>query len=126
MRNELQTNELPIADVDEAMAEIDPALLELIPQEVCQRYQILPLARKGNALVIGFYTRLTSLAAYDIQLLTGLRVVCVRLRERGGGGGMPSLSSSSQSSLPVSAPCLRSLLGTRKAPVFSRPQVIPK
>ena len=124
MRDELQTNVLPIADVDEALAEIDPALLELVPLEVCQRYQILPLARKGNALVIGFYKNLSSLAAYDIQLITGLRVVSVRLRER-GGGGMPSLSSSSRSRTPFSAPCLKSLLGTRRPPTFSRPRVIP-
>jgi hypothetical protein len=124
MRNELQTNELPIADVDEALAEIDPALLELVPPEVCQRYQILPLARRGNALVIGFYKKLTSLAAYDIQLLTGLRVVSVRLRES-GGGAMPSLSSSSRSPAPIRVPGLKSLLGNRKPPAFSRPRVIP-
>ena len=127
MQSELQTNELPIADVDEALAEVDPALLDLVPLEMCQRYRILPLARKGNALVIGFYKRLTSLAVYDIQLLTGLRVVSVRLREH-GGGNMPSLSSSSHShNLPQgSAPSLQRLLGTRKTPAFTRPRVVPE
>ncbi|MFN8610691.1 MAG: hypothetical protein U0931_24335 [Vulcanimicrobiota bacterium] len=123
MRDELQTNQLPIADVDQAMAEVDPTLLELLPLEVCQRYQIIPLARKGNALVIGLYKNLTSLAAYDIQLLTGLRVVSVRLTES-GGGEMPGLSSSSRSSPPAVRPAGRSLLRRRKPPVFSRTPVL--
>ena len=114
MRIDLQTNELPVADVDEALAEVDPSLLDLLPPEVCLRFRIVPLARKGNALVIGFYDKLTSLAAYEIQLLTGLRVVSVRLRE-GGGVGMPSLGASPEPTLPRNC-AVSNLLGRRKRP----------
>lgn len=116
MRTDLQTNELPLADVDEALAEVDPALLSLLPSEVCLRFRVIPLARKGNALVIGFYEKLTSLAAYEIQLITGLRVVSVRLRA-GGGAGMPSLGASPGPYLPT-GPKIASLLGRRNKPRF--------
>ena len=123
MRIDLQTNELPLADVDEALAEVDPALLDLLPSEVCQRFRIIPLARKGNALVIGFYEKLTSLAAYEIQLLTGLRVVSVRLR-KGEGTGMPSLGASPAPHVPT-GPVIASLLGRRsKPPQLARPRIL--
>ena len=100
----MQTNELPVADLHEALAEADPALLHLVPLETCQSLRIVPMARKGNALVIGFYDKLTSASVYDLQLLTGLRVISVRLSRQ---------KTSS----------LESVLGAHPTPSFSRPNL---
>lgn len=100
----MQTNELPVGDLNVALAEADPALLHLVPFEVCQRLRIVPMARKGNALVIGFYEKLTSASVYDLQLLTGLRVISVRL------SGQPTAG-------------LDCVAGARPAAAFSRPSL---
>ena len=100
----MQTNELPVADLDQALAEADPALLHLLPLDLCQRLRIVPMARKGNAIVLGFYGKLTSQTAYELQLLTGLRVISVRLH----------------SQHPAS-PSLESVLGSRATPALATP-----
>lgn len=112
MRYEFQTNELPLAEVDEALADVDPALFELIPPEVCRRLGIVPLTRKGNALVVGFYEKLSTLAAFEVKLLTGLRVVSLRIRPH-SGLSMPSFSGSNDSGAPEAAP-VRSFLKRRR------------
>ncbi|MFN8612486.1 MAG: hypothetical protein U0931_33410 [Vulcanimicrobiota bacterium] len=98
------TNELPVADLDEALAQVDPALLDLLPVDLCKRLRILPMARRGNALVIGFYDKLTSQSAYELELLSGLRVVSVRLSKQ-----------------PGCQTDLTGLLGTAQLPALSRP-----
>lgn len=100
----MQTNELPVADLPEALAEVDPALLHLVPLDLCQRLRIVPMARKGNALVIGFYENLTSASVYELQLLTGLRVISIRLSKQ-----------------KATSAGLESMLGTRPTPAFARP-----
>lgn len=101
------TNELPFADLDEALAKVDPNLLELLPASVCHRLRILPMARKGNAIVIGFYDKLTSQDAYQIQLATGLRVISLRLKKQAGAGAD-----------------LQGLLGLGQSPSIARPSVL--
>ncbi|MBS2039366.1 hypothetical protein JST97_30555 [bacterium] len=100
------TNQLPVADLDEALAQVDPHLLDLLPVSLCQRLRILPMARKGNALVIGFYDKLTSQDAYQIQLASGLRVISVRLKKQASPGAD-----------------LQSLLGGAESPRLARPCV---
>ncbi|MBS2034531.1 hypothetical protein JST97_06075 [bacterium] len=114
MGYEFQTNELPLAEVDELLAEVDPSLFELIPMEVCHRLGVVPLTRKGNALVVGFYEKLSTLAAYELKLLTGLRVVSLKIQPC-SGRSMPSFSGS-QDSGPPRISTKRSLLKPRRMP----------
>lgn len=102
----MQTNELPVADLPEALAEVDPALLHLVPLELCQRLRVVPLARRGNALVIGFSDTLTSASVYELQLLTGLRVISLRLSKQ-----------------KTTSPPLESVIGSRPTPALARPSL---
>jgi len=54
--------------------EIDPAVVKLIPQETCKRYQILPLSRVGASLTIAMVDPTNVFAMDDIKFMTGFNI----------------------------------------------------
>ncbi len=55
----------------------DPAIADLIPQRILERYSVLPLRRQGNKLFIVTHDPLDFQAIENIRLSTGLSVVPV-------------------------------------------------
>ncbi len=51
-------------------------VLSLVPAETAYRYQILPLGRKGNTLIIAMIDPTNVIAIDEIKFLTGLEVAC--------------------------------------------------
>jgi type IV pilus assembly protein PilB len=57
--------------------EIDPAVIQLIPSEVSQKYQIVPINRAGSTLIIAMSDPSNIFAIDDIKFMTGYNVEVV-------------------------------------------------
>lgn len=57
--------------------EIDPAILKLIPAEVAQKYQIVPVNRAGSTLIVAMCDPSNIFAIDDIKFMTGYNVEVV-------------------------------------------------
>lgn len=68
------TSTAPLIDLDEE-------LLELIPAALMMRYQSVPLALRGNVLVIGMVNPEDVIAVDDLALVTGLDIETVAIGE---------------------------------------------
>jgi hypothetical protein len=53
---------------------MDPAATELVPRALCQRHQLVPIARNGQTLVLGMADPEKVDAIYDVALVTGLAI----------------------------------------------------
>lgn len=60
--------------VDLAAAEIDREIIKLIPEDVCKKYQILPISRAGSTLIMAMADPSNIFAIDDIKFLTGYNV----------------------------------------------------
>jgi type IV pilus assembly protein PilB len=56
---------------------IDPAVIQLIPAEVSQKYQIVPINRAGSTLIIAMSDPSNIFAIDDIKFMTGYNVEVV-------------------------------------------------
>jgi type IV pilus assembly protein PilB len=54
--------------------EVDPAVIQLVPQETAVRYQIVPLSRVGSTLTIAMSDPTNVFAMDDIKFMTGFNV----------------------------------------------------
>jgi len=63
-----------IPTIDLATADIDPEIVKLIPEDVCQKYQIIPVNRTGSTLVMAMADPSNIFAIDDIKFLTGYNV----------------------------------------------------
>ncbi|HWI39961.1 MAG TPA: type II secretion system protein GspE, partial [Verrucomicrobiae bacterium] len=57
--------------------EVDPAVLKLIPAEVAQKYQIIPVNRAGSTIIIAMSDPSNIFAIDDIKFMTGYNVEVV-------------------------------------------------
>lgn len=63
-----------IPAVDLFTLEIDREIIKLIPEDVCKKYQILPISRAGSTLVVAMADPSNIFAIDDIKFLTGYNV----------------------------------------------------
>jgi type IV pilus assembly protein PilB len=63
-----------IPTIDLASQEIDPEIVKLIPEDVAQKYQVLPISRTGSTLVVAMADPSNIFAIDDIKFLTGYNV----------------------------------------------------
>ena len=56
---------------------VDPAILELVPEKVANYYKAIPIARAGNYLTVAISDTLNVFALDDLSLLTNLKIVPV-------------------------------------------------
>ncbi len=63
-----------IPTIDLSAQEIDSEVLKLIPEDVAQKYQILPVSRTGSTLVVAMADPSNIFAIDDIKFLTGYNV----------------------------------------------------
>lgn len=66
---------IPMFDV--AGAELDNEIVKLIPHDVCKKYQVIPVDRKGATLVVAMGDPSNIFAIDDIKFLTGYNVEAV-------------------------------------------------
>ena len=63
---------IPSVNLD--LFQIDPSVLRLIPQEVAQKYSVLPLSRVGATLTLAMADPTNVFAMDDVKFMTGLNV----------------------------------------------------
>ncbi len=66
---------VPSINLDEF--EIDPAVIRLIPPEVAQKYQVIPVNRAGSTLIIAMSDPSNIFAIDDIKFMTGYNIEVV-------------------------------------------------
>lgn len=66
-----------IPAVDLATTEIDPEVIKLIPEDVANKYQVIPITRTGSTLVLAMADPSNIFAIDDIKFLTGYNVESV-------------------------------------------------
>src|ERR1039457_866322 len=66
-----------LADYD-----IDPAVVKIIPSEVIQKYQLVPVNRAGATLIVAVSDPSNLIAIEDIKFMTGYNVEMVVASER--------------------------------------------
>ena len=70
-----------IPSVNLELFQIDPQVLNLIPQEVAQKYSVLPLSRVGASLTLAMVDPTNVFAMDDVKFMTGLNVEPVVVAE---------------------------------------------
>jgi type IV pilus assembly protein PilB len=60
--------------IDLSEYEIEPAVLKLISQEVCERHKVLPVSRAGSSIIVAMADPSNLHAIDDIKFLTGYNV----------------------------------------------------
>src|ERR1043166_7964744 len=70
---------IPSVNLD--LFQIDPQVLHLIPQEVAQKYAVLPLSRVGASLTLAMVDPTNVFAMDDVKFMTGLNVEPVVVAE---------------------------------------------
>src|SRR3990167_7292989 len=66
-----------IPSVDLATTEIDPEVIKLIPEDVANKYQVIPISRTGSTLVLAMADPSNIFAIDDIKFLTGYNIESV-------------------------------------------------
>jgi len=57
--------------------ELDPSVVKLVPQEICEKYNLIPINRAGSTLVVAMADPSNIFAIDDVKFLTGLNVEAV-------------------------------------------------
>jgi len=53
---------------------IDPVVVTLIPEHLCERYRLIPIMKHGERLIVAFSDPVNQDAISDIHTLTGLKI----------------------------------------------------
>lgn len=60
---------------------LDPKVVGLIPKDICQFYQVIPLSKVGNLLSVAMADPLNVFAMDDIKLMTGMEITPVIVKQ---------------------------------------------
>ena len=71
---EFLSQQYRVQAIDLGEYEIDPEILKLISQEVCERHKIVPVSRAGSSLIVAMADPSNLHAIDDIKFLTGYNV----------------------------------------------------
>ena len=63
-----------IPTIDLAAQEVEHEIIKLIPEDVAQKYQVIPVSRTGSTLVVAMADPSNIFAIDDIKFLTGYNV----------------------------------------------------
>lgn len=66
--------QLGIPHVNLFRYQIDPALLNIIPENIAKRYQVVPLRKEGNKLMVAMADPLDYFAIEDLRMSTGFNI----------------------------------------------------
>lgn len=76
-RNDLMvalSHELGIPPINLSRYKVDPNVIKLIPKKIAKRYQIVPISKMGNTLVVAMVDPLNVFAIDDIKAITGFNI----------------------------------------------------
>ena len=76
-RNELMvalSQELGIPPINLSKYKIDPNVIKLIPKKIAKRYQIVPISKMSNTLVVAMVDPLNIFAIDEIKAITGFSI----------------------------------------------------
>ncbi|MBI2875936.1 MAG: Flp pilus assembly complex ATPase component TadA [Candidatus Tectomicrobia bacterium] len=68
---------IPNVDLEKGLGEIDPELINLIPEQLMRRYQIFPLSRQGKRLSLAMVDPFDIMAIDALKALTGCEISLV-------------------------------------------------
>lgn len=68
------SQELGIPPINLSRYKIDPNVIKLIPKKIAKRYQIVPISKMSNTLVVAMVDPLNVFAIDDIKALTGFNI----------------------------------------------------
>jgi len=74
--------QLGIDQVDLLNTQVDPEVINKIPESMIRRHRVIPIAQAGNVLTVAMADPLNIVAADDIKVATGLEVKPVMVAER--------------------------------------------
>jgi len=74
---EVLERQLGIRGVDLATSETDPTVLKVIPREIARRYQVFPIRRQGDTIVLAMCNPTDWMAVDDLKFLTGYEIDAV-------------------------------------------------
>ncbi len=66
-----------VPSIDLSEFDVDPAVVELVPAEVAQKYQLIPINRAGATLIVAMADPSNIFAIDDIKFMTGFNVEVV-------------------------------------------------
>ena len=67
--------QMGIASINFAdLGELDPNIVKMVPENICQRQALIPIAKKGNVMTVAMADPLNVSAIDDIKLMTGIEV----------------------------------------------------
>jgi type IV pilus assembly protein PilB len=67
---QLVARQYSLQTINLAEVEVDPAILKLIPKEICHKHQVLPIQRKGATLVVAMSDPANIYAIDELKFLT--------------------------------------------------------
>lgn len=68
------SHELGIPPINLSRYKVDPNVIKLIPKKIAKRYQIVPISKMGNTLVVAMVDPLNIFAIDDIKAITGFNI----------------------------------------------------
>jgi len=68
------SHELGIPPINLTRYKVDPNVIKLIPKKIAKRYQIIPISKMGNTLVVAMVDPLNIFAIDDIKAITGYNI----------------------------------------------------
>ena len=71
---EVLERQLGVKGVDLATAETDPSVLKVIPREIARRYEVFPMRRQGDTIVLAMCNPVDWMAVDDLKFLTGYEI----------------------------------------------------
>jgi hypothetical protein len=125
MSNEYATtNVLPYADVSPVDLPHAPELMSLLPLDVQERFQVIPLAQRDGKLIVGVQNKLNHLQLTELRAITGCQITCLRLSSSGRQmGNFDSLKGESIGpARPVNP---RPMFRPRSSPLPVKPSLFP-
>ena len=84
-RNDLMvalSQELDIPPINLSRYKVDPNVIKLIPKKIAKRYQIIPISKMGNTLVVAMVDPLNVFTIDDIKAITGFNISPVITADR--------------------------------------------
>jgi type IV pilus assembly protein PilB len=71
---EVLERQLGVRGVDLATSETDPTVLKVIPREIARRYQVFPIRRQADTIVLAMCNPADWIAVDDLKFLTGYEI----------------------------------------------------
>ncbi len=71
---EVLEHQLGVKGIELATIETDPSVLKVIPREIARRYEVFPIRRQGDTIVLAMCNPVDWMAVDDLKFLTGYEI----------------------------------------------------